>query len=224
MLVAHDEHRLRDLARRLHDETGRSIDVLRADLTDPADLSAVATRIEEDAAVDLLINNAGMSLRGSVVDEDPATVTRLIALNITATTRLAGAAARAFPDHGRAGAAIVNISSVLALAPEQFDGVYSGSKAYLLNLSLWLAHALADKGVHVQAVLPGATRTEIWERSGKSLDAMPAEMVMEVGEPSLRAVQLEGAFPGSTNDDDLIAAYVSVVRLLRFKDPSSNSR
>ena len=82
----------------MHEETGRAIDVLRADLTEPADLSAVATRIEEDAAIELLINNAGMSLRGSVMDEDPVTVTRLIALNITATTRLAGAASpRAFP-------------------------------------------------------------------------------------------------------------------------------
>ena len=70
------------------------------------------------------------------------------------------------------------IASVLALIPEQFDGVYSGSKSYLLNLSLSLATALAPQKIAVQAVLPGATRTEIWARSGKDVDAMPAEWVM----------------------------------------------
>ncbi|WP_419808184.1 SDR family NAD(P)-dependent oxidoreductase [Sphingomonas sp.] len=91
---------------------------------------------------------------------------------------LAGAAARAFAGRGRG--AIVTIGSVLALLPEQFDGVYSGSKAYVLNLSLSLAARLKDKGVYVQAVLPGATRTEIWARSGKDIDAFPQEMVMSV--------------------------------------------
>uniref|UniRef100_A0A183CNC0 Short chain dehydrogenase n=1 Tax=Globodera pallida TaxID=36090 RepID=A0A183CNC0_GLOPA len=61
-----------------------------------------------------------------------------------------------------------------------FDGTYSGSKAFLLNLSLSLAAQLEPEGVRVQAVLPGATRTEIWERSGKDVDSFPAEMVMGV--------------------------------------------
>lgn len=178
ILVARDADRLHALAARLAGETGRSIEVLRADLTDPADLTAVGRTIATDASIDLVINNAGMSLNGSLLDEDSANVARLIALNITAATMLAGAAASAFAARGRG--AIVTIASVLALLPEQFDGVYSGSKAYVLNLSLSLAATLKDKGVYVQAVLPGATRTEIWARSGKDIDAFPAEMVMEV--------------------------------------------
>jgi short-subunit dehydrogenase len=105
---------------------------------------------------------------------------RLIALNITAPTLLAAAAAKAFVR--RKAGAIVNNSSVLALAPEALEGVYSGSKAYLLNLSLKLALDVEDAGVRVQAVLPGATRTEIWERSGKDVDALLPGMVMEVGD------------------------------------------
>jgi short-subunit dehydrogenase len=119
-----------------------------------------------------------MSLNGTLLDEDEANVARLIALNIGATTTLAGAAGRAFASRSRG--AIVNIASVLALIPEQFDGVYSGSKAYLLNLSLSLAANLKRKSVYVQTVLPGATRTEIWARSGKDINAFPAEMVMSV--------------------------------------------
>ena len=178
ILVARDDARLHALARRLIDETGRSVDVLRADLTDPADLAVVGARMASDPTIDLLVNNAGMSLNGTLLDEDEANVTRLIALNITAVTLLAGAAARAFSARKRGG--IVMIASVLALMPESFDGVYSGSKAYVLNLGLSLAAALKDKGVYVQAVLPGATRTEIWARSGKDVDSFPPEMVMTV--------------------------------------------
>lgn len=178
ILVARDEKRLGELASRLRGETRQNVEVLRADLTNPADIATVSARLATDEAIDVLVNNAGMSLNGSLLDEDESNVARLIALNIGATTTLAGAAGRAFVQRGRG--AIVNIASVLALLPEQFDGVYSGSKAYLLNLSLSLAANLGKQGVYVQAVLPGATRTEIWARSGKDIDTFPAEMVMEV--------------------------------------------
>ncbi len=179
ILVARDAARLEALAARLREATGRSIDILAADLTDRADVARVEARLTSDGAITMLVNNAGMSLTGSLLDSDVASVEKLIALNITAVTLLAGAAGRAFGARGRG--AIVNLASVLALAPETFDGVYSGSKAYVLNLSQSLAAALGSKGVRVQAVLPGATRTEIWERSGKDIDAiLPPEMVMDV--------------------------------------------
>jgi short-subunit dehydrogenase len=180
VLVARDAARMETLAERLRAETGRRIDIIRADLTNAADVAAVEARLGSDAAIDILINNAGMSLTGNLVTSEIESVDRLIALNITTPTRLAAAAAKAFLARGKG--AIVNIASVLALAPEMFDGVYSGSKAYVLNLSQSLAHQFRDKGLYVQAVLPGATRTEIWERSGKDIDAFPAEMVMDAGD------------------------------------------
>jgi short-subunit dehydrogenase len=180
ILVARDAARMEALAGRLRAETGRTVEVLPADLTDPAALALVADRLATDAAITLLVNNAGMSLKGGLLDNGPAEVQRLIALNITAPTLLAGAAAKAFLAR-RAGT-IVNIASVLALAPEAYDGVYSGSKAFILNLSLSLAGKLREAGVQVQAVLPGATRTEIWERSGTNVNAFPPGMVMEAGD------------------------------------------
>jgi short-subunit dehydrogenase len=178
-LVARDGSRLKTLAQRLNDETGVSIDIIVADLTVDADVAQVEQRLADDD-IRILVNNAGMSLNGGILENGPTELTRIIALNITAPTRLASAAAKAFVARGRG--AIVNIASVLALAPERFDGVYSGTKAFLLNLSLSMAHELQGKGVYVQAVLPGATRTEIWERSGKDIDAFPAEMVMDAGD------------------------------------------
>jgi short-subunit dehydrogenase len=69
----------------------------------------------------------------------------------------------------------------VALFPETLDGPYNGSKAYLINLTQTLAHQLGPKGLRIQVVLPGITRTEIWELSGKDIGAIPADMVMETG-------------------------------------------
>jgi short-subunit dehydrogenase len=179
VLVARDEARLQALAGDLRAEHGVTVEVLRADLTAQDDLAAVEQRLGGND-ITLLVNNAGMSLNGGILDNDAPQLERIITLNITAPTRLASVAGKAFAARGKG--AIVNIASVLALAPEMFDGVYSGTKAYILNLSQSMAQQLGDKGVHVQAVLPGATRTEIWERSGKDIDAFPAEMVMEVAD------------------------------------------
>jgi hypothetical protein len=77
---------------------------------------------------------------------------------------------------------IINIASVLAVAPEISGGAYSGSKAYVLNFTLSLNRELAKAGIRLQAVLPGATRTEIWERSGMDLENFPSSMIMEVDE------------------------------------------
>jgi len=179
-LVARDQARMEALATTLRAETGRTIDILQADLTDPAALVKVAQRLAEDSAITLLVNNAGMALDGGLLDSEPAAIERVITLNITAPTLLASAAGKAFVARGKGG--LINISSVLALAPELFEGIYSGSKSYILNLTLSLAAGLKGTGVHAQVVLPGATRTEIWERSGKDVDAFPDGMVMEAND------------------------------------------
>jgi short-subunit dehydrogenase len=168
------------IAERLRAETGRAVDVVTADLSSRADLARIEDRLARDATITMLVNNAGISLNGGLLDNGPAELEQLIAVNITAPMLLASAAGKAFGAR-RAGA-IVNIASVLAVAPELSDGVYSGSKAFLLNLTLSLADKLKDAGVLVQAVLPGATRTEIWERSGKDVDALLPGKVMDVGD------------------------------------------
>lgn len=180
ILVARDRARLEALADRLGGETGRTIEILAADLTDQSQLDVLEQRIATDATIRLLVNNAGMSLDATIMTAAAVDLERLIALNVTAPTRLAAAAARAFAARGSG--SIVNIASVLALAPEMFDPAYSATKAFILNLSQGLAATAGPQGVHVQAVLPGATRTEIWERSGKNVEDIPAEMLMEVGD------------------------------------------
>ena len=176
VLVARDSDRLEALAARLQRDFGVTAEVFVADLIDQGELAGVQRRVAEDSAISILVNNAGMSIDGTLTTASPGRVEQMIALNVLAPTLLARAAGRRFAEQ-RAGA-IINLSSVLALAPEAGDGTYSGTKAFILNLSLGLAGQLEPLGVRIQAVLPGATRTEIWERSGKDIDAFPAASVM----------------------------------------------
>ena len=180
ILVARNGAQLQDRAAKLRADHGVAVDVIVADLSKGDDVTRIEQRLLDDAAITLFVNNAGMSLSGGTLENSAFEIQTIIALNITAAARLAIAAGKAFAARGTG--KIVNIASVLALAPEQFEGVYSGSKAFLLNLSIALANSVREQGVQVQAVLPGATRTEIWERSGKDVDAFPAEMVMDAGD------------------------------------------
>lgn len=178
VLVARDKARLEALAARLREETKIDVEVFQADLTQPVDLAAVETRLHEDANIRILINNAGLAQSGSFVDQTPDAIDRLVTLNVTALTRLAAAVAPRLAQAGEG--SIVNISSVVGLAPEFGMSVYGATKAYVLFLSQGLSLELAPKGVYVQAVLPAATRTEIWERAGIDVNTLPE--VMEVGE------------------------------------------
>ncbi|MEO3473637.1 SDR family oxidoreductase [Roseomonas sp. CAU 1739] len=180
LLVARDATRLEALASRLRAETGRKVEVLPADLARPDDLARIERRLRDDAAIGMLVNNAGMAVGGTVAGADAGRLADLVQLNVVAASRLAVAAAQAFADrrHGT----LVNIASVLALTPEGFNGVYNATKSFVLTLTQSLQAELAGTGLRIQAVLPGATRTEIWGRAGIDDATLPAEMVMGVDE------------------------------------------
>ena len=148
--------------------------MLRADLTDGHDLERVEQRLRDDAGIGILVNNAGALAQGDFLAQSGAYLASMIALNVTALTRLANAIAPRLVAAGEG--SIVNIGSVVGLAPELGLTVYGATKAFVLFLSQGLTLELGPKGVHVQAVLPSATRTEIWERSGRDVNALPAAM------------------------------------------------
>jgi short-subunit dehydrogenase len=180
LLVARDQARLEALAAELRTKTSAKVEVLKADLTDASHVSALEQRLRTDASITLLLNNAGVASNTALAEADMGEVDRLIQLNIVALTHLASAAAAGFVPRGRG--AIVNIASVVPMMPERFNAVYAASKAYVLSLTQSLNAEIGEKGVQVQAVMPGATRTEIWERAGIDLNAFPPEMVMDVNE------------------------------------------
>lgn len=176
VVVARDQARLDALAVRLRSEHGVAVEVIPADLTQLSDLATVEARLRDDARIGILVNNAGAALSGNFIDQSTDSVAQLVALNTTALVRLASAIA---PRLAKAGdGAIINIGSVVGLAPEFGMSVYGATKAFVLFLSQGLSLELSPQGVYVQAVLPAATRTEIWDRSGVDINTL--NEIMEV--------------------------------------------
>jgi short-subunit dehydrogenase len=164
ILVARNAQRLKMLAERLHAETGVQVTALPADLNDKASLATVEAVLRDDPSITMLVNNAGVGSVASILQADVDQMEAMIALNITALTRLTYAVAPAFVARGKG--AIINISSAVAIAVENLNGVYSASKSYVLSFGHSLQKDLAGKGVRIQTVLPAATATEFWDVAG----------------------------------------------------------
>jgi short-subunit dehydrogenase len=176
ILVARNAERLTSVAQRLARQTGRSVETIVADLGDKADVERVAARLRADPRITVLVNNAGLGATAPLVASDPGALDAMIAVNVGALTRLTHAAVPGFVARGAG--TIINIASIVAIAPERLNGVYGGTKAFVLAFSQSLQHELAAKGVRVQAVLPGATATEFWDKSGRPVHTLPAAIVM----------------------------------------------
>jgi uncharacterized protein len=180
ILVARDQKRLTELAAGLSAKTGRKVDILPADLTINSDLSRVEERLRSDNSITALVNNAGFGATSKFADSKIDELENMIQLNVTALTRLTAAVLPGLL--ARANGLIINISSVVALAPEMLNGVYSGTKAYVVNFTQSLHHEVGGKGIQVQAVLPGATSTEFWDRAGLAVKHLPEQIVMTAEE------------------------------------------
>lgn len=192
ILVARDASRLNQLAQSLREAHGVDVRVLAADLTQTDDLANVARELRDNHDITMLVNNAGMVVEGEFTDADIQPIQTMLSLNIIALTELAHSTAQAFRARGQG--TIVNIASVVALVHEVMNGAYNASKAYVLSLTRNMDRELAGSGVVLQAVLPGFTRTEIFDRAGKSINDIPAEKMMEVED--LVAAALSGLDAG----------------------------
>jgi short-subunit dehydrogenase len=176
ILVARDAVRLKELSARLKSETGRSVTPLTANLNDRADLAEIEAALKADQAITMLLNNAGTASVAPLLQANVEKMDEIIALNIMALTRLTYAAAPAFVARGSG--TIINIASTAGISPETLNGVYGASKAFVLAFSHSLQHELADKGIRVQAVVPGATATDLWKLAGLPYQNLPASIVM----------------------------------------------
>ncbi|ADU38655.1 SDR family NAD(P)-dependent oxidoreductase [Variovorax paradoxus] len=176
VLVARNNDRLQALAARLTTETGRKIETIAADLADKKDIARVEAAIRTNRELTLLVNNAGVGATAPLLASDIEKMEEMIAINVNALTRLTYAAVPGFVARGAG--TLVNIASIVAVSPETLNGVYGGSKAFVLALSQSLQHEVGDKGVRVQAVLPGATATEFWGIAGLPVQHLPSAIVM----------------------------------------------
>ncbi|MDM3888604.1 SDR family oxidoreductase [Pseudomonas sp. BCRC 81390] len=176
ILVARNRERLNDLASRLTTATRQNVEVFPADLASADDLAKVERKLREDASISLLVNNAGIGTHTSLLESDVERMAEMITLNVTALTRLTYAAVPGFV--ARRQGAVINISSVVSLTPERLNGVYGGSKAYVTAFSHSLHNELAEQGIQIQAVLPGATATDFWQIGGLPVENLDPAIVM----------------------------------------------
>ncbi len=160
ILVARRLDRLQTLADELKQRFSVCVEPLCADLSDPADMSRLESRIAEHDDLTLLVNNAGFGTVGSFVEVPIARHTEMIQVHVMATTRLCYAALPGFIQRGRG--AIINVSSTAAFLPTHTT--YSSTKSYLIFFSEALQRELEGTRIRVQALCPGLTHTEFHDR------------------------------------------------------------
>jgi short-subunit dehydrogenase len=175
ILVARSQEKLSEVAAQLK-STGRRIETISADLTKKEDVRRVAERLGSDPTITALVNNAGTASVAKLLDSKIDDLETMIDLNVSALTRLALTVLPGFV--ARKNGLLINIASVAALAPDRLNGTYSGTKAYVVNFTQALKNEVEGKGVTVQAVLPGATATLLWEKAGRPVENLPSEIVM----------------------------------------------
>jgi len=177
ILVARNADKLKRVAEKIRHEAQVNVEVVIADLSKKSELLKVENLIKENTAINLLVNNAGFGAVTPLLQSNIDQMQDLIDINVTALTRLSYAAAPEFIN--RVNGTIINIASIVAIGPEILNGVYGATKAYVLALTQSLQHELGQKGLRVQAVLPGATATEFWDVAGMPHSNLPAEIVMK---------------------------------------------
>jgi uncharacterized protein len=176
VLVARNGKRLEAVAQKIRAATHRSVEVIVADLGNKADLARVEANLRADDRITMLVNNAGVGATTPLADSDINKMEEMIEINVVALTRLTYAVVPGFVARGNG--AIINIASIVAVAPDMLNGVYGATKAFVLAFSQSLKHELADKGIRVQVVLPGAIATEFWSIAGLPVEHLPPQIVM----------------------------------------------
>jgi 3-oxoacyl-[acyl-carrier protein] reductase len=153
-----------ELAKSIRDEGGQ-VKLIQANLTEPPQIERlIDVAVQTFGGIDVLVNNAGTAIIGSIDAVEPESFHHQFAINVGAVLFTTKAAIKAFKVSG---GSIVNISSINASRPVAGASVYSASKAAVEALTKSLAIELAPRCIRVNAVAPGTTDTDLL-RSGLS--------------------------------------------------------
>ncbi len=176
LLVGRQQKTLEAVATAVKQKANVEVDTLEANLAEAKDLARIEARISGDPAITALINSATAVTFSPLAKLTSPALDEMIAVNITALTRLTRAVLPGFVARGAG--AIVNFASVLAFHPWAEFGVYSAAKAYVVSFSQALQGEAAGRGVLVQVVTPPAVDTDFWNKAGLPVSNLPAGAVM----------------------------------------------
>jgi short-subunit dehydrogenase len=217
VLVARDAARLDATAADLTAAHGGRVEVLAADLTDPAQRGAVADRLATGEPVDLLVNNAGIGTSGDFWTAPYDLVHRQLELNVTAVMQLTHAALPGMLARGSGG--VINVASVAGLLPGR-GSTYSAGKAWVISFTEGLSAGLAGTGVRLLALCPGFVRTEFHQRAGIDMSSTSEGMYVDaadVVDVALRGLERDQvlAVPGARYRGIVLVARLAPRRLVR---------
>jgi short-subunit dehydrogenase len=217
VLVARDAARLEAAAAELTAAHGVRVEVVAADLAEPADRAVVVDRLATGDPVDLLVNNAGIGTSGNFWEAPYERVRHQLELNVTAVMQLTHAALPGMLARGAGG--VVNVASVAGLLPGR-GSTYSASKAWVIAFTEGLSAGLAGTGVRLLAVCPGFVRTEFHQRAGIDMAGTSDGMYVDaddVVDEALRGLDRDRVLvvPGARYRGIVLVARLAPRRLVR---------
>lgn len=181
VIVSGNEDKLNKAERSLKKEVDTDIRSIKQDLTKQGAAQKVYNQVKEmNIDITVLINNAGVGVVGPFEEVDIEQDRKMLMLNILALVELT----KLFlvdmyqKNKGR----ILNVASTGAFQPGPYTGTYYASKSFVYSISKAIRYEARKKGVKVSVLCPGATETEFFHRTGKSIPkcAMPAEKVADI--------------------------------------------
>jgi hypothetical protein len=176
VLVARRRDRLQALA----DQLLVDVEIVVADLADDGQRTAAEARlVSEPAPIDLLVANAGIAWVGPILDSDIDRADTMIRLNVLSLARMVHLALPGMVASGHGG--ILVTSSTASFQPTPYSAHYGATKAFVTSLAEAVHAEVEGTGVHVTALCPGPTRTEIEDSNGMETSA-PDFLYAEAGE------------------------------------------
>ncbi|MDD5109886.1 MAG: SDR family oxidoreductase [Patescibacteria group bacterium] len=164
VLVARNTEKLMARAEEIHTTCGVTVTVISADLSLPTGPIEVCRELQyHGIPVHALVNNAGTATHGYFAASDWQSELAMLSLNILTLTRLTKIILPEMLARGEG--KILNVASTSAYLPGPLMAVYNASKSYVLSFSEALREELRGSGIHVTALCPGPTRTELYERA-----------------------------------------------------------
>lgn len=169
--------------------------------------AAVDDIVEQHGAIDVLVNNAGSGIMGSIEEVPPSRFAEIQRINVMGPYNLICAVAPLMTARGSG--TIINITSARAFMPDRYYAAYCSSKAALLSMTQCLAYDLDGTGVKIYALSPGLTLTDMVREVYSRPEFRAAALTPEQGQPTERPAKLL-AWLVREAPDDLVGQHVEI--------------
>lgn len=191
------------------------VTMLICDVTDEASVRALIEEIVRQAdRIDLVVNNAGIGLRGGAEESSIGQLQRLFDVNVFGVARVVNAVLPIMRKQksGR----IINMSSILGLIPSPFNAFYAATKHAIEGYSESLDHEVRALGIRVLLVEPGLTRTSFEENLTRADQPLPAYAAERARSENLMRKWVDAGDPPQVVADTVVKAATAPKPKLRY--------